>query len=79
MTLKQLAALHGVNETSLRIWLRKEAKIKPSNYKVIKGIAVKCYDREAAAAVATFLKGRPRRGVGRPPKTAIQGEQNEIQ
>ena len=70
-TLKQLAARHRVNESSLRVWLSKETSIRPTAQVVIDGHPLNEYDRDAAAAVARFLKGRPKRSVGRPStKTA---------
>ena len=67
-TLKQLAKLHKVNRTSLRIWLNVETKIRPATQELIHGRATNMYDRDAATAVAEFLKHRPKNTVGRPPK-----------
>lgn len=70
-TLKQLAVRHRVNEVSLRLWLTKETEIRPTEQRLINGHSRNEYNQEAAAAVAVFLKGRPKRKVGRPPtKTA---------
>ncbi len=67
-TLKMLAKRHRVNVNSLRVWLSQESKIKPTERAIVDGKARNEYDQEAAAAVAEFLKARPKRPVGRPPK-----------
>jgi hypothetical protein len=66
-TLKQLAAKHGINPNSLKVWLSRQPQIG-SEYRVIKGRATRSFDRDAAAAVAEFLANRPRVKPGRPPK-----------
>lgn len=71
-TLKQLAARHKVNANSLRVWLSQQTKIKPTEQRVIEGRTTNEYDGEAAAAVAEFLKARPKNHVGRPPKQSAK-------
>lgn len=67
-TLKQLAVRHKVKISSLRVWLSQETEIRPTAQIVIDGRMKNEYDREAAAAVAAFLKGRSPNPVGRPKK-----------
>ncbi len=70
-TLKQLAQVHRVNPTSLRLWLKSETQIRPKQ-SVIDGRVTSEYDRKAADAVAAFLKDRPKRGPGRPKKSTAE-------